>query len=468
MAEPFGSIDLQAVLDRAAEPIFILNSDRRLIFCNRACELATGRTARELLGLFCGYHGPIEGDALRSIAGSLGPPPEVMDGCACTMATMLLQPDGTRVARTIQFIPCHESAALLCVIGVLQPTEPTDVPSGSNESAELHAALLRLRQRLHCRYGFDRFVAVSPAMHRVLDQARAAADTDAAVLLLGEPGTGKQTLARTIHHASARRQRPFVVVDCAVLAADSIDAELFGPSPDSERSAFETRGLMREAAGGTLLLREFSRMPRDTQARLAALVRDGTSSTPRAADRAAAPPRLLATDTTSPAAVLQDERLRPDYFYALSTLTIELPALRERRDDLPMLVQATIEWLNAGSQRQVTGLAPAAWEILRQYDWPGNIAELQEVLAAAHGQCPRHQIQPEHLPLRIQGARGAAFLPPRPDDPRIDLKAFLQKAERRLIELALRKAKGNKSRAAELLSISRNSLYQRMEQLGIE
>lgn len=466
-SENLSAVSLEPLLDRAREPIYLVGPDRAVVYANRACETLTGRSANELVGLRCRWHGPGQSGDLAGLAGSLCPPPEAFAGESASLQTLIVHPGGERRWRRIDFFPCRDEQANLLVILAMVSNGSKAALERDGDREALHTELLRLRDRLHERYGLDQIIAASPAMRRVLDQVRAASQVSAQVLIVGPRGSGKELIARSIHYHSSRAKAPFVPVDCAALAPDVLERELFGGAGGrSSSAAGAVRGLLEGARGGTICLKEIGALQRDLQARLLPLA------------VSAAPPgarshtdeshlRLMATTTAAPAALVGEDRLRPDLYYALSTLTIEVPPLRERKDDLPLLAQHFLEAENATADHQVGTIADDAWQVLKGYDWPGNVAELAATIAAAHARSGGDALGAEHLPARIKGALGAAYLPAREDDRPIALDDVLVRVERKLIEMALRRARGNKSQAADLLGISRPRLYRRMELLGL-
>lgn len=459
---------IENLLNDSAEPVFVLNADREVVFFNRACEALTGRAADQVMGLCCRYHGAAGTADLPDLAASLAPPPEVFDGQATTIASLFLGPDGQRLMRHIQFSPCHdESGRLAGVIGLVSAR--ADRPEQlATPQVELHEGLLKLRERLQRRFGFDKVVGTSEAMSRVMAQLRVAARSDASVLIWGEPGTGKTLVARTIHQESNRKDAPFLPVDCALLPADLLERDLFGSEADEVPGRRAARpGLVGSAQGGTLFLKNLSRLPRDSQHRMAEALRCWRDVVSTEHKKARIGTRIIAADRQDAAKALAASELRPDLYYALSTIVIGLPPLRERKDDVALLTQMFVESVNARGEKQVGGLAPAAIDVLMAYDWPGNVRELNEVISEAHARCQSSVITAEDITPRIQGAWGGAFAT-QANDLRVDLDAVLLEAERKLIEQAIKKARGNKSQAAELLSISRPRLYRRMQMLGMD
>ncbi|MBI3464184.1 MAG: sigma 54-interacting transcriptional regulator [Planctomycetes bacterium] len=352
-----GKLRVETVLNSSAEPIFLLNPDREVVFFNGACEQLTGRSAAQVVGLACQYRGSAGSKDLPDLGASLAPPPEVFQGEPATIQSLFIRPDGQRLWRHIQFFPCHDdSRRVLAIMGLV--SERANSPAeATSPHIELHTELLRLRDRLHRRYGFDKIVCASPAMRRVLDQVRVASQTDATVLIWGEAGTGKELVARTIHHESARKAAPCVPIECAVVPPDALERDLFGNDPAREWELSGGRpGLLRHAHGGTLILKNLSRLSRDIQSRLADMLRDARPGELIHATGDRISLRLIASDRIDPAGLAAGE-LRPDLYFALSTLVIHIPPLRERKSDLPLLTQMCVESVNAAGQKQVAGLS---------------------------------------------------------------------------------------------------------------
>jgi transcriptional regulator of aromatic amino acid metabolism len=433
---PADRLDFDGLLHGSADAWFAVNARRRLVFLNRACAEVLGVQADEVLGLECKAHGLAEPVDLAAVVARCCPPPEALAGKPCSSPALLLHRGGQQAWRSIQWIPMADGAGSVAVVlGRIGPAAEDEKPPRCPES--LPAALARLRHELLERFGFDRVIAVCPAMQRALLQARLASQSDVPVLLRGEPGTGKEHFARVIHSQSAAKQRPLVALDCAGLPAGTLERVLFD-----------------ETKPGAQYLASPGQLPRDLQARVFEQARRGGV-------------RLLAGTNTDLAAAVADGTFLPELFYHLSTLVIELPPLRQRQADLPLLAQQIIERCNADGERQVTGLTPAARELLVSHPWPGNLDELQEALTAAHRHSRQAEVDASDFPLACRAAAERAELPqavpPRP----LPLDHLLEQAERRLIELALRDARGNISKAAARLAVSRPRLYRRMEQLGL-
>ena len=456
-----------AMFAQAADPIFVLGPKRQIVFFNAACEVLTGRRADDVAGQVCAFQTCDADGEPASLAASLAAPPEVFAGQPQTRETLIATARGERLSRSIHFVPCrNESGRVLCVIGHIMPAPVR--PADSAEPTDLHTLLLRLRERLYRQFGFDRIVAASASMQRVFEQTKLAAMTDSHFLIWGEAGTGKELIARTVHRESPRRAAPFVAIDCALMPPDVLERDLFGSADRGGAGLRRDRaGLVDRLRGGTLFVRNCEYLPRDVQARLVTTLRPARHNEPTGGAESNPPVRLITASRLDPANWAIDDAVRPDFYLATSALVIHVPPLRERPEDLPVLAQWFVGQYNAADDKQVSSVSPDAIEVLRGYDWPENARELGDVIGQAHGRCITGVIEPSDLPGRIQGSLGGPLATPPPEPERLDLEATLIDTERSLIEQALRRVRGNKAAAAELLGISRPRLYRRMVTLGI-
>ena len=437
------------ILRHAREPVFLLDAKRRLIFVNRAWEELTGLSAAEVMGQPCNAHGPTQPGDLSGLLGSFCPPPEVTGGQPAGGPTLIVHAAGLRLWRRLEFWPFHQArGALFCLLGLVRPVDaPPRAPDF--DSRRLRVELMEVRGRLSDRHGLDALIGHGPAHRRLLEQVAAAAATAVPVLILGEPGTGRRLVARTIHRRSPRATAPLIPFDCAALPPADLDSALFGPPPDDAPAAPR----LDLPAGSSLLLDNVLDLPRDLQGRLASALGPDV--------------RLLATASGDPERARLEERLRPDLYYALTGLVLTLPPLRERLDELPLLAQHLLERANLRGARQQHGFTPEALSALLAYDWPGNLRELARVIEDAHRGGAGDQIDRDDLPASIRGGLASSYTPPPMPPPITPLDDLLTRLERRLIEQALQRARHNKSRAADLLAISRPRLYRRIKELSI-
>lgn len=437
----------QTLFQRTAEPIFLLDRQRRILFVNQAWEKATGLAAAEVRGKHCVRHLPGPEEPWEMLVRALCcPPPEVLHG----KAGQVRRPVPGRAGQwwDLEFLPLRREDGLLCVLGRVARVTAHEKPPSSPLTEKLAA----LRDRVAERYSLELFASSLPMLHRVADQVRLAGQTRAGVLLRGERGTGKQTAARVIHYQGPSRDRILAAIDCIHLPAEALATSLFGEE-----------GLLRRAGIGTLYLKEPSHLPRDLQARMVAWLGSADHETGA---------RVIAGTSADPAEEVRAGRLLEEFRCALATLVIELPPLRERQADLPLLVERLLEraeFAHAEAKAPpAKGLRPEAWELIRAYGWPANVRELYQVLLAgrvhAQGEFIEAADLPAYLRLALRMGQTPGAIPERP----LPLDRLLEEAERRLIQLALRRTQGNKTRAAEVLSIWRPRLIRRMEALGID
>lgn len=442
---------LDQLLQQAREPAFWLNAGRKILWVNRAWDELTGHPAGSVVGLTCRPHGPTRAGDLLGLAGSFYPPAEALAGRPAGAKTLIIRPDGDRLWRRVEFWPFHDATGELA--GLLGLVRPVDDPplAPDSETQRIRAELLEVRDRLIGRFGLDALIGRGPAHRRLIEQVVAASTTAVPVLVVGESGTGKRRVARTIHQLGPRRDAPLVPLDAAAMPPDALDRVLFGPGgSDGEPAPFPRLAFPE---GTTLVLGDVLDLPRDLQGRLAPALD--------------ARVRLIATTTADPDACLRDERLRPDLYYALTTLVIRLSPLRERLDELPLMAQHFLERANLRGGRQRPGFSAEALRTLLGYDWPGNLGELARVVDDAHARGDRDEIDDGDLPASIRGHLGAAYEVPAAPLASVSLDDLLSRFERRWIEYAMERTRQNKSRAADLLGISRPRLYRRIKELNL-
>ncbi len=445
---------------RAREPLFWLGPMFKLVWVNHAWENLTGYPAESVVGLTCTAQGPTGEGGLSDLARSFHPPPKSILGEPAGTVSHIYRASGEPIWRHIAFWPLRdEDDSSIGFLGLVHEADCR--PSAAHrEATQLHLDLLEIRRLQQKRYGFESLVGFGPSHRRLVDQVRLAASSTAPVLIVGESGTGKRQVARTIHHNGPGRHQPLVPFDCHALPSEILERELFGTNkfaesdPEGLSPTGETlRPRLSLGDGSSLLICEILLLPRDLQSRLAASLDT--------------PVRLLATTALDPAIAVANEQLRPDLYFALTTLVIQLQPLRQRREELPALAQHLLDRANERGGDQRTGFTPQALSALTAYDWPGNLRELARVIDYAHSQAGGPLVAIEDLPSSIRGQLSDGY-PSTPHTNAIKpLDELLTEVERRLIETGLKQARGNKSRAAELLGISRPRLYRRIKELNL-
>jgi two-component system response regulator HupR/HoxA len=301
---------------------------------------------------------------------------------------------------------------------------------------------------------FDRLIGADTGLKRQVELARKVLDADTTVLLTGETGTGKELFARLIHDNGARRRARFVPQNCAALPETLLESELFGHTRGAFTGASaDRRGLFEEADGGTIFLDEVGEMSAAMQLRLLRVLQEGEVRPVGASSSRKVNVRVIAATNADLEAEIRSGRFRQDLYYRLNVFPIALPALRDRADDIPALAESFLKTYRTRARRAVPGIAPDALRCLRTYPFPGNVRELENeieraVMLADDGQ----PIRPEHLSERLR-------YPAAPSGEARTLNAAIEQLKRRMIEDALREC-GSKTRAAERLGLTRQSLQQ--------
>jgi PAS domain S-box-containing protein len=441
-SRPSSEFRWQAFFQRTSEPLFLLNRQRRILFVNRAWEELTGVSAGQVRGLACTRRQISEPGPWPALSRALCPPRQVLQGQRAIVRRAISESAGRRVW-DVDFFPLRDADGLLLVLGKIKPVALEEAPVIIN----LPERLMTRRRQLAERFRLDLWDSPSPVLGRVSEQVRLATQTRAPVLIVGGPGAGKRHLARTIHHHGLQREKSFAALPCAGLPESAIMAALFGEP-----------GLMRQPGMGTVYLAEPARLPRDLQTRLAEFLAEAGDDSLR----------LIAGCRVPPEEEVKAGRLSEELLSALSTLVIPLPLLRERVGEIPELANQILEHLHGDDDRSTQRLTSAALEILQTYSWPGNWRELRQVLADARSQCKDNRIDVADLPSHVRLAAKMDQGSSAESDRHLPLDSLLEQAERRLIQHALKLAGGNKTRAAEILSIWRPRLLRRMEALGIQ
>ena len=346
---------------------------------------------------------------------------------------------------------------------------------------DLQSELLQLRQEkntpatevLQARFHFKDIIHASPAMKDLILRARQVARSDSNVLIYGETGTGKELLAQSIHNASRRAQGPFLAINCAAIPENLLEGILFGTEKGAYTGAEQRPGIFEQAHGGTLLLDEINSLDLDLQPKLLRVLQEGTVRRVGGLTEHPVDVRILSNMNCSPQQALEEKKIRPDLFYRLGTVELQIPPLRERREDIPLLIHTFIAAYNQKSHRKIQGIDSYAAQKMEEYHWPGNVRELQHAIEFAMNVIPEQEslitiaYLPDHLCLPAA----------RPEQPEILMdirssrrltKKELRQIERNRIRDALAQQEGNISAAARQLGISRQNLQYRIRKNQID
>ncbi len=335
---------------------------------------------------------------------------------------------------------------------------------------KLQAEVQRFREVLQ-REAFHDIEGSSRPMRVLFDRITQIARADGPVLISGESGTGKDLVARAIHAESPRAEQPFLAVNCAGVPAELLESEFFGHAEGAFSGAERERaGLFREADGGTLFLDEIGEMPVPLQAKLLRALQDGRIR-PVGADREhRVDVRLVAATNINLTEKVRNGEFREDLFYRLEAFQLEVPPLRERREDLDLLAMSFLSRFAVARNRPARRLSEKAQSAMYAYPWPGNVRELKNAMERAVTFCESEEVGPEHLPERIRKASAGEDVQKRPAQAvpaellEGDMLPSLDELKRRYVHYVLERVNGNKRRAAALLGVGRRTLYRWLEE----
>ena len=325
---------------------------------------------------------------------------------------------------------------------------------------QLENKVTKLKDIISDKYGFDSIITGSHLMKKVFEKAASAAKTDANVFIVGETGTGKGLLAKAIHINSERKEHPFVSINCGSIPKELLESELFGHKKGSFTGAISDKtGLFASAGKGTVFLDEIGEMSKDLQVRILNVLEDHKIRPVGETREFDVNARVLAA-TNRPIAELKEKHLREDLFYRLAVIVIELPRLKERSEDIPLLAKYFIDKFNQKYHKNISGLTSDAMELLCNYEFPGNIRELENLLEGIIAIASDKKAN-----VTVKDINSHLLWKDKNESSHTILK--LDKIEKQTLKQALRESSGNKSKAAKLLGISRDTLYRKMRQFGI-
>jgi DNA-binding NtrC family response regulator len=334
------------------------------------------------------------------------------------------------------------------------------------ERRELRAETESMRRQLSTRSEYFNIIGASKQMQLIYETIESVAKSDANVLIVGESGTGKELIANAIHYNSLRAKKPFIKVNCAALPKELIESELFGHTKGAFTGAHaDKEGLVQHAAGGSLLLDEIAEMPVELQPKLLRVLQERSYRKIGSERTFAVDFRLITSTNRPPADAIREGLLRDDLFYRISTITIHVPPLRERTDDIQLLTDHFLKLYAQKYERPMTGVSQAAYQRLFAHSWPGNVRELQNVIERAVLLAKSAKIEPVDLPFENgsspEGTPTSASwdVPP---------NMTLEDIEKLVIEKTLQRTGGNKQAAANLLGIYRPRLYSKIRKYKID
>lgn len=432
--------EYQAILNSLSEGVCAVDRQGFVRCFNSAAEDITGISAEEAVG-----------SALEELFSS--------EGCACAdrlrdvlesggsirhVATHMKQPDGTCVPVSMNFTPLrHADGELVGAVATLRDT----------------SAIEYLRKELRHEHTFHGIVSKNPRVKRILDVLPRIAGSESPVLISGPTGSGKELFAQAIHNLSPRSEGPFVAVNCGALPEDLFESELFGYRKGAFTGAGKDKpGRFARAEGGTLLLDEVGDLPKGTQVKLLRVLEEGQYEPLGGTASVEADVRILAATNHDLSARVSENEFRRDLFYRLNVVELEIPPLKERSEDIPLLVQHFIEKFNAEKGRDIVGISRPAMARLMNHAFPGNVRELENIVEHAYIMCQGNEIQEQCLPPSVL----TGWTEP------CDMGADGEGDEKQRIVEALQNSGGHRGRAADELGVHESTLWRKMQKYDIE
>jgi PAS domain S-box-containing protein len=434
---------LHLIFDSIAHAIFTVDSDGTITSFNRAGEEMTGYRRDEVIGRSCSSifrSDRCEGscplkESIDTGEGALGQEATILtksgDSLPISVSTAALRADGGRIVGGVEMF--------------------RDI-----------RVVTELRKELEKSYVFEDIVSKSHQMKRLLETLPLVADSESTVLIEGESGTGKELVARAIHNLGRRKHGPFVAINCAAVPDSLIESELFGYRKGAFTDAkVDKPGRFALAEGGTLLLDEIGDLSKQMQVKLLRVLQEKEYEPLGSTETVKSDVRVIASTNRNLSQDVTSRKFRQDLYYRLNVVRLELPPLRARKEDIPLLVQRFVERFNALQGRRITGCSERVLAALMRYPFPGNIRELENAIEHAFVVCIDTTIQMDDLPLHILDHFAAEAQKPSVEKP------LLEDAEMQAILTCLEENDYNRTRTARELGISRNTLWRKMKKYGI-
>jgi PAS domain S-box-containing protein len=432
----------EAILESISEGVFTVDRNWRITSFNRAAEEITGISREEAHGRFCS---------------------EVFRSSMCEADCALrqtLKTDRPIIGKTGYIVNNNGDRIPISLSTTVLRDAEGGVVGGAETFRDL-SEVEALRRELAGRYRIGDIVSRSPLMGRLFKVLPAIAASLSTVLILGETGTGKELVARTIHALSPRSAAPFIAVNCGALPDTLLESELFGYKAGAFTGANRDKpGRMALAKGGTLLLDEIGDISPAMQIRLLRVLQDRMYEPLGATRTAKADARIIAATNQSLEAAMQRGTFREDLYYRINVVRLELPPLRDRREDIPILVDHFIAHFNRLQQKSIRRIGAEALSLLLAYDWPGNIRELENTIERAFILCTEGCIELSHLPEELTAGRVS---PP----VSADIQTLHRLIDAQSIQTALEQNNFNRLAAAKALGIHKTTLFRRLKRLGI-
>jgi two-component system, NtrC family, response regulator HydG len=442
----------KTVVDTIRDGIMVVDTSGSILSVNRALEMMTDYSHQELIGQKCSILNCSVFNLAREKCGEhwcLLFKTGAMDMRRCT----IMRKNGT-------YVPVLKNASLLHdskgrMIGAVETI--TDI----SEIVERDRQIAAFRRHLRSEDAFQGLIGASTPMQQVFSLIENAAQSDAPVIILGESGTGKELVARAIHQLGDRKKSAYVKVNCAALTESLLESELFGHVKGAYTGAYKGRaGRFEMAQGGDIFLDEIGDLPLATQVKLLRVLEEKVIERVGDSKPIRVNVRVISATNKKLAELVKSGAFRKDLYFRINVIPIHIPPLRDRVEDIPLLAETFFRKLRIKTGKNIEGISNLTLEVLRKYLWPGNVRELKSAFEYAFVTCQERFIQPHHLPPDILSAEKTVK----------DVKAVAptkQEIRKRQLVDALARAKGNQSMAAEILGVSRVTVWNRMKRYGI-
>ncbi len=432
------------ILESISEGVFTVDLNWRIISFNRAAEEITGIPRKEAMGKNCW-------EVFRT------------NMCESNCALRRTMAEKKPIINTATYFVNSEKQRVPVTVSTAVLRDKNGEIIGGVETFRDQRQEEELRKALHGRYQLGDMVSQSPIMQKIFDLLPQVSESDSAVLIQGETGTGKELLARAIHGLSLRREKPFTAINCGALPDTLLESELFGYKAGAFTNAMKNKpGIFASAHKGTILLDEIGDISDAFQVKLLRVLQDKTFLPLGATQFEKSDVRIISSTHQDLDDLVKQGKFRMDLYYRINIICLQLPPLRERKEDIPILVDRFIERINRLRKRTVQGISHEALAVLMTYDYPGNIRELENIIEHAFILCPDTYILPDHLPDHFR------FQAPLPGKFASDTMAASKKSfETRAIMDALKKNNYNRQAAARDLGIHKSTLFRKIKALGI-
>jgi PAS domain S-box-containing protein len=441
-AKTFAAAQTESILESISDGVFTVDADWQITSFNRAAEKITGIKRKEAIGRLCSEvfrSSMCEAECALRKTIKTGKPVIGKSG-------YIIDSDGTR-------IPISVSTAVLC--------DAEGNVTGGAETFRDMSELEALRQELKGKYSVGDMISRSPLMQKVFEVLPAIAASPSTVLLYGETGTGKEMVARTLHSLSLQSKGPFVAVNCGALPDTLLESELFGYKAGAFTGASKDKpGRFAMAKGGTLFLDEIADVSPAMQVRLLRVLQEKTYEPLGATKSEKSDARIIVATNKDLTERMREGSFREDLYYRINVIRVELPPLRRRKEDIPLLVEQFVSRFNHLHAKSIRGVTADALSLLMAHNWPGNVRELENVIERSFILCEHGLINIQHLPEELTARDATRVVSP-------NMKTDREMLDRQAILSALEKNSFNRSAAAKYLGIHKSTLFRKINSLGI-